>query len=158
MLRPAIAALALLSLASAAEARAKCDGIHRCTCGSTQTRHFNLPRNFNGHNLWRAVEWTRAFPHTTAHPGAVMYQHGGGPSGHVSRIVSVTGPCTAIVADEKGQYERNTCKRGAVFVDPNGNAATLSNRAQGSGRTGVRHSNQAPDWGRGRVDYPNFGA
>jgi hypothetical protein len=51
-----------------------------------------------------------------------MYQRGGGPSGHVSRIVSVHGSCSATVADEKGQYERNICSRGAVFVDPNGSA------------------------------------
>lgn len=95
-----------------------CDGIHRCICGSTQARYYGLPRIVNGHNLWQAAEWPRAFPHTTAHAGAVMYQHGGGPTGHVSRIVQVTGTCTALVVDETGQYERNICIRRAVFVDP----------------------------------------
>jgi len=97
-----------------------CDGIHRCICGSTQAAHFGLPRFVRGHNLWQAREWTRAFPHVSAQAGVVMYQHGGGPTGHVSRIVEVRGQCRALVADERGQYERDTCSRGAVFVQPNG--------------------------------------
>ena len=86
-----------------------------------QASHFNLPRIYNGYNLWQAREWTRAFPHTTARAGVVMYQHGGGPTGHVSRIVQLTGSCTATVTDDAGTYERNICSRGATFVDPNGN-------------------------------------
>lgn len=112
---------ALVVTFGVAEARGRCDGIHGCRCGSTQASHFGLPRMFNGYNLWQAVDWVRAFPHTMRHEGAVMYQHGGGPTGHVSRIEHITGPCTAVVADDKGQYERNTCIRGATFVDPNGN-------------------------------------
>ena len=121
---------AILLTASSISAQAKhrhhrhaggsCDGIHRCICGSTQARHFGFPRMYNGHNLWRAAEWPRAFPHTTPHAGAVMYQHGGGPSGHVSRLVSDPVGCTAQVADETGTYERNICSRGATFVLPNG--------------------------------------
>jgi hypothetical protein len=72
----------------------------------------------HGHNLWQAVEWVRAFARTTAHAGVIMYQHGGGPTGHVSRIVEVVGKCRAVVADDKGRYERNTCSRGAIFVEP----------------------------------------
>lgn len=119
-----VAGLCVLLLATTAEARTHrhrggaCDGIHRCTCGSTQARIFGLPRMFHGHNLWQAVEWTRAFRHTSARAGVVMYQHGGGPTGHVSRIVSVLNQCTATVEDEKGQYVRNICSRGATFVDP----------------------------------------
>ena len=94
-----------------------CDGIHRCRCGHVQASHFGLPRNFNGHNLWRAVEWVHAFPHTVPRAGVVMYQHGGGPSGHVSRLVSDPVGCTATVADETGQYKRNICSRGATFVE-----------------------------------------
>jgi len=101
--------------------RGACDGIHRCRCGSTQANYFGLPRIYNGHNLWRAAEWKDAFPHTTPHIGAVGYQHGGGPSGHVFRIVSYSGGCTATVSDDAGQYERNICSRGAVFMDANGN-------------------------------------
>lgn len=102
-----------------------CDGIHRCICGSTQTRHFGLPRIVNGHNLWQAAEWPRAFPNTTPQVGAVMYQHGGGPTGHVSRIVAYSGGCVATVADERGQYERNICSRGAKFVSVTGGGARV---------------------------------
>jgi hypothetical protein len=115
-----IAAFVTVAVANPVQARhhhsGSCDGIHRCRCGSTQARHFGLPRIFKGHNLWRAIEWTRAFPHTVAHAGVVMYQHGGGPSGHVSRLVSDPVGCTAMVADDAGQYERNICTRGAQFV------------------------------------------
>ena len=114
-------AVATLTVVNPAQARhyhhsGSCDGIHRCRCGSTQTAHFGLPRIFNGHNLWRAIEWTRAFPRTQPHAGVVMYQHGGGPSGHVSRLVTDPHGCIATVADDAGRYERNICKRGAVFL------------------------------------------
>ena len=119
---------ALLLLSTQAEARQRhshrsigsCDGIHRCICGSTQANALGLPRMFNGHNLWRAVEWIRAFPHTTPHAGAIGYQHGGGPSGHVFKIVSYNGSCNATVWDERGTYERNICSRGASFLDAHG--------------------------------------
>lgn len=120
-----IACLALLPMQQS-EARGRCDGIHGCKCGSTQTRHYHLPRNFNGHNLWRAVEWIHAFPRTIASAGAVVYQRHGGPSGHVSRIVRLTSSCHAIVADDRGEYERDICSRGAVYVDPNENAVQRS--------------------------------
>ena len=93
-----------------------CDGIHGCRCGSTQTSYFGLPRNYNGHNLWRAVEWVHAFRRTTPAPGTVLYQHGGGPSGHVSRIVSLKSACRAIVSDDKGEYERDICSRGPIAL------------------------------------------
>ena len=113
-----VAVLTVVVFTNKADARrGSCDGIHRCVCGSTQANHFGLPRIFKGHNLWQAVEWVRAFPHTTAHAGAVMYQRGGGPTGHVSRIVSYSGGCSAVVSDERGQYERNICSRGAQFVE-----------------------------------------
>jgi hypothetical protein len=127
-----ILALAALLLAIPAEARThhshykyshrgggSCDGIHRCRCGSTQTAHFGLPRNFNGHNLWRAVEWVRAFPRTTVHAGVVGYVNHGGPSGHVFRVVQPLGNGQAVVSDDKGTYTRNISN--AIFVDPNGN-------------------------------------
>lgn len=96
-----------------------CDGIHRCRCGSTQASHFGLPRIYKGHNLWRAIEWVHAFTRTTAHAGVVMYQHGGGPSGHVSRLVSDPVGCTAEVADDAGRYERNICIRRPIFLAVN---------------------------------------
>lgn len=119
MLRYAFAAAAILLLTSAADARTHrgaCDGIHRCRCGSTQTAHFGLPRIYNGHNLWRAVEWIRAFPRTSIHPGAVGYVRHGGPSGHVFRVTAYNGGATATVSDDRGTYERRITN--AIFVDP----------------------------------------
>ena len=111
-----VMALVCALLVSPAYAHGLCDGIHRCRCGSTQAHHFGLPRIFKGHNLWQASEWLRAFPRTTAHAGVVMYQRGGGPTGHVSRLVSEPVGCKAMVADDAGRYERNICQRGARFV------------------------------------------
>lgn len=149
MKRALIAIVLASTLTTFAEARGRCDGIHRCTCGSTQARHFGLPRFVNGHNLWLAVEWVRAFPHlATAQPGAVMYQHGGGPTGHVSRIESVLGPCRAMVTDERGTYERNTCSRGATFVDANG-STTFSARSHQRERVAVVSSDYMSRQGAG---------
>jgi ABC-type nickel/cobalt efflux system permease component RcnA len=92
-------------------------------CGRFQRAYFGLvDRSLN-----LALEWARKFEHTAAHAGAVLVQtrrghdSAGHPGGHVSRVVSVTGQCTAIVADTRGTYERNTCKNFVAFVDPNGN-------------------------------------
>ena len=101
-----------------------CDGIHRCRCGHVQASHFGLPRNFNGHNLWRAVEWVHAFPRTTIHVGAVGYVRHGGPSGHVFRIAAYSGGPTATVSDDAGTYERRITN--AIFVDPSGNHVQYS--------------------------------
>lgn len=109
------------ALATPTSARSLCDGFHHCRCGVTQARHYNLPLNYKGHNLKQAIEWKRAFPRTAAAPGVVVYQHGGGPTGHVSRIVSLISRCRANVSDDAGQYERNICTRGAVYLDANGN-------------------------------------
>lgn len=98
-----------------------CDGIHRCICGSTQARHFGFPRIVNGHNLWQAAEWGRAFPRTSIHAGAV-----GVKPHHVYRVVQPLGNGRAIVADERGQYERNVS--GDIFVDPNGNRSFASTK------------------------------
>jgi hypothetical protein len=112
----ALSLFALFISPAGARGRGACDGIHRCTCGSTQARHFGYPRIYNGHNLWEAREWARAFPHTSIHAGAVgVYPH------HVFRVIEPLGNGRAIVADEKGQYERRIS--GAVFVDASGNRA-----------------------------------
>jgi hypothetical protein len=117
-------AVSLLIASSPVQARphakhGSCDGIHRCRWGSTQASYFGFPRVYNGHNLWQANEWPRAFPRTTPHAGVVGYQRGGGPTGHVFRLVSEPVGCTAMVADDAGQYERDICRRGAIFVNPN---------------------------------------
>lgn len=87
-------------------------------CGLTQRLHFGLPPKFN-----LALAWAE-LPHTFAAPGAVVVQRrkgralGGGPGGHVSRIVSVVGQCRAVVTDEKGTYERDICKNLVAYVRP----------------------------------------
>lgn len=115
----AILAAVIILVPTVAVARG-CDGIHRCRCGTTQARHFGLPRNYHGCNLAMAREWKRCFPRTSAHAGAVGYTHGTGPTGHVFRIVDNSSGCgNALVTDDRGTYRRNICR--AVFVDPNGN-------------------------------------
>lgn len=95
-------------------------------CGAVQMRYFGM----HDKNFRLAKNWARLLPHTTAHEGAVVVQSrrgrdsAGNPGGHVSRIVSMRGSCRAIVADEKGQYERDICKRLIAYVDPNGDTAT----------------------------------
>ena len=123
-----VSAIAILWLASLTAAEAKhhhyrsggsCDGIHRCICGSTQARHFGFPRIYNGHNLWQAIEWAHAFPRTSIHAGAV-----GVKPHHVYRVVQPLGSGRALVADERGTYERYV--GGDIFVDPNGNGVGYS--------------------------------
>lgn len=87
-------------------------------CGLTQRLFFGLPERFN-----LALEWA-TLPHVGAEPGAVVVQRrrghalGGGPGGHVSRIVSVTGQCRALVRDDKGTYERDICRNLVAYVRP----------------------------------------
>lgn len=91
-------------------------------CGRVQRSHFGLDSRFN-----LAKNWARLLPHTSAHIGAVVVQarrgrdSAGNPGGHVSRIVSMNGQCSATVSDEKGTYERDICKGLIAYVDPNGN-------------------------------------
>jgi hypothetical protein len=68
-----------------------------------------------------ARSWLR-FPRTVAGPGAVVVQSrkgralGGGPGGHVSRIVEMRGSCRALVQDNRGTYERDICSRLLGYV------------------------------------------
>jgi hypothetical protein len=88
-------------------------------CGATQADYFHLPRS----KYALALNWA-ALPHTHPHPGAVVVQRragralGGGPGGHVSRIVQNISQCVAIVADEKGTYKRDICKNLVAYVQP----------------------------------------
>lgn len=131
-----IATVAALTVAaSTADARRHHRGLGRLICGATQAAYF-------GHGSNLALDWAKDYPHTAAHPGAVVVQwrngrdSAGHPGGHVSRIIRMTGTCSAIVADEKGQYERDICKRLVAYVDPNGNPATRSASAD---RQNYRH-------------------
>lgn len=90
-------------------------------CGRVQARYFGKPVN-----QWAlALKWA-TLPHTYPRPDAVVVQRrngralGGGPGGHVSRIVSVIDECHAVVADEKGTYPRDICKGRVAVVDPRG--------------------------------------
>lgn len=70
-----------------------------------------------------ALRWAH-LQHTNAHPGAVVVQTrrgralGGGPGGHVSRIVEMQGQCRAIVQDNRGRYSRDICKNLKAYVSP----------------------------------------
>ena len=132
-----VGVIVLLLLHSVANARGRCDGIHSCLCGRTQAEHFNLPRNYNGYNLWQARDWALAFQHVQAQAGAVMYQHGGGRTGHVSRIVALLDNCHATVSDDKGTYERNICTRGATFVMPSMGLSARRHISMARNATGV---------------------
>jgi hypothetical protein len=88
-------------------------------CGLTQARFFHLDEK----KYALALNFAD-LPHTDAHPGAVVVQRragralGGGPGGHVSRIVQPVSQCVAIVADEKGTYKRDICKNLVAYVQP----------------------------------------
>lgn len=108
----AFAALLILTTFSA-EARH-----YGLICGATQRAYFGVGSN-------RALDWAHDFPRVGAQVGAVVVQtrsgrdSAGGPGGHVSRIVSMTSnPCRAIVADPRGRYERDICKRLVAYVMP----------------------------------------
>jgi len=88
-------------------------------CGVTQARFFGLPES----QFALALNWA-SLPHTDAHAGAVVVQRrsghalGGGPGGHVSRIVEVTGQCRAVVTDNTGTYSRDICRNLVAYVQP----------------------------------------
>ena len=113
MRTPLLAILVASSLVTPAFAHFDC-GRHQCRLsGITHCGPLAL-----------ALEWAHKFPHTFAHPGAVVVQRrrgralGGGPGGHVSRIVEMKGTCRAIVNDEKGTYERDICRSLVAYVEP----------------------------------------
>ena len=113
-MRLLVAILAVVVCVSQADARP------RLICGWTQRIYYGIKdASFN-----LALHWA-VLPHTSPQPGAVVVQRrrghaiGGGPGGHVSRIVSVIGSCRAMVVDERGEYGRNICKNLVAYVLPN---------------------------------------
>jgi hypothetical protein len=90
------------------------------TCGHYLRAKYGLPASFGLARNWATL------PRTSAHPGAVVVQSrrgralGGGPGGHVSRIVSMQGRCRAIVNDNAGTYSRDICKNLIAYVSPGG--------------------------------------
>lgn len=93
-------------------------------CGRYMSSHFGIKP------IPLALNWAKAFPHTNARPGVVVVQRrkgralGGSPGGHVSKIVSLSGHCRAVVLDNRGTYERDICRALVAYVDPNGNRLT----------------------------------
>lgn len=70
----------------------------------------------------RARAWAR-LPRTSLQPGAVVVSSRkgrgcGGPCGHVVKVVRVIDQCRAIVHDNRGTYERNTCRNRVAVVMP----------------------------------------
>lgn len=111
------ATIMLLLLPVSAQARQR-HRHHGYICGLTQARYFHLPARY-------ALALNYAdLPHTDPHPGAVVVQRrkgralGGGPGGHVSRIVENISQCVARVTDEKGTYTRDICKNLVAYVQP----------------------------------------
>ena len=92
-----------------------CDGFQRCRCGVTAAHNFGIPYAFKGFNLKLAWEWTRAFPHTSFHPGVA-----GVKPHHVLQVVGGPNCANATVRDERGTYQRNVC--GMTFVAVGGGA------------------------------------
>lgn len=99
-------------------------------CGRYMSKVFGLKKP-----IALALAWAK-FPRTSARPGAVVVQTrkgralGGGPGGHVSKIISLVGPCRAIVNDNRGTYERDICTRLVAYVIPEGAQPQFSSAAQ----------------------------
>lgn len=72
-----------------------------------------------------ARNWAQ-LPRTSVQPGAVVVSSrkgralGGGPGGHVVKVVQPLDNCTAVVQDNRGTYKRNICKNRIAVVDPGG--------------------------------------
>ncbi len=96
-------------------------------CGATQMAHYGI----TDPKYRLALNWS-GMQHVSAQPGAVVVQRrngralGGGPGGHVSRIVEMKGQCRAIVADDRGQYERDICSRLVAYVMPGGGTGGMT--------------------------------
>lgn len=89
--------------------RASCGWYMRAQFGGRYGPEFNRARAWAG------------LPRTTLSPGAVVVSSRkgtgcGGPCGHVVRVVSVIDHCRAVVQDNRGTYERNTCKNRVAVV------------------------------------------
>lgn len=112
------AAFAAIVLApSSGEARPHRHG-HGLICGAVQQAYFHKGSR-------RALDWADEFPHvySPAVDVVVVQRRNGRDSaghagGHVSRIVQPISQCRAIVADERGRYERDICSRLVALVAP----------------------------------------
>src|SRR5674476_436120 len=121
----AVAAIAVLLLTSAADARrgGACDGFQRCRCGTTAARYHGLPYSYKGFNLKLASEWARAFPHTSFGVGVA-----GVKPHHVLTVVGGSSCASATVSDDAGTYQRNVCRM--TFVAVGGGGLTRESSAR----------------------------
>lgn len=70
----------------------------------------------------RARQWA-TLPRSSLRPGAVVVSSRkgrgcGGACGHVVKVVRVIDACRAIVTDNRGTYERDTCRNRVAIVQP----------------------------------------
>jgi hypothetical protein len=91
----------------------------RASCGWHMRKVFG---GRYGPEFNRAYAWAR-LPRTSLSPGAVVVSSRrgrgcGGPCGHVVKVVRVIDACRAIVTDNRGTYERNTCRNRVAVVRP----------------------------------------
>lgn len=92
-------------------------------CGAVQMSHFGITDQ-----RYRLARAWASFRRVSAQVGAVVVSSrrgrdsGGGPGGHVTRIVATTGsPCEAIVSDSNRggrPYRRNICRNQIAIVMP----------------------------------------
>ena len=132
--------LTLCAISTTADARPRSRGL---ICGAVQMAHFGITNS----KYRLAKAWTD-FRRVSAQVGAVVvsYRSGkdsaGNPGGHVARIVALTNdPCKAVVADPRGQYQRNICKNQIAIVmpDQSGRTEIASNQRQRSIKSVKRH-------------------
>jgi len=111
--------LTLCAFSTTADARPHRGGMG-LICGAVQMAHFGITDA-----KYRLAKAWAGFQHVSAQVGAVVvsWRNGrdsaGNQGGHVARIVQLTNnPCQAIVADPRGQYKRDICKRQIAIVMP----------------------------------------
>lgn len=120
--------LTLCAITTTADARTHRHGMG-LICGAVQMAHYGITDS----KYRLAKAWTD-FQHVSAQVGAVVvsWRNGrdsaGNQGGHVARIVSLTNdPCQAVVADPRGQYQRNICKNQIAIVMPGQRTDVASN-------------------------------
>jgi len=128
------------------------------TCGLYLRQQFGLPAAFNLARNWLSL------PRASLQHGAVVVSSrkgralGGGPGGHVVKVVEVIDSCTAIVNDNRGTYKRNICKNQLGIVSANQgdwnerHASTSHNPSDRGIRGGASRRQGGVRVGRGNMD------
>lgn len=122
-----LAIAAVLTLPALADAKPrKQSGLRGLTCGLVMRQMFGLADPA----LNLARQWLR-FQRTELQPGAVVVSSrrgralGGGPGGHVVKVLEVRGACTALVRDNRGTYVRDICRNQLGIVMPQGSKGSF---------------------------------